>query len=133
MLENLTKEALEEISSTLDTLETLAGQSSRQNRHIDREMGSVVAPLLIAEGYKIEYVDGKVDRGVDVIAKRNDEDTLVIENKFYSTGQPVGKNVIEKLIAAASRENAQSAIVVSNTGFFRSAEDLARQEEPIKL
>lgn len=129
----LTETALNDIISTLDTLEALAGQSSRQNRHVDHEIASVIKPLLKAEGYEIEQETTSQDSRVDVLGTRSDGDTLVIENKFYSTGRPVGQDVIEQTVRAANLQDARRAIVISNTGFTQSAEDLVRRDNPINI
>ena len=66
---------------------------------------------------------GSADQGADVIAKRGKEQ-LVGQCKKY--GKPVGNKAVQEVLGAKKFYNANSAVVISNAGFTKSAEALAK-------
>jgi restriction system protein len=64
------------------------------------------------------------DQGADIIARRPDGKTLVLQCKLYS--QPVGNDAVQQVHAARTFQAADLAAVVSNQPFTRSAQQLAQ-------
>ena len=78
--------------------------------------------LLQAEGWRVSATPATGDQGADLIAEAGRR-RVVIQCKFY--GRPVGNKAVQEAAAALAFHAGDRAVVVSNAGFTRSAQQLA--------
>ncbi len=92
------------------------------------EFEQFCAALLNTQKWNARVTKATCDQGVDIVAdKRNTR--IVLQCKKYS--KPVGNQAVQQIVAAVAFENAQRAVVVSTSGFTRSAEALAASNNVI--
>ncbi len=77
-------------------------------------------------GWDANTTSGSGDQGADIIARKAGR-TLVIQCKKYS--KPVGNKAVQEVIAAREYTQADSAAVVSNTTYTKSAHALAHASQ----
>lgn len=80
--------------------------------------------LFNSMGYNAHQTSGSGDQGADVIAEKPDE-KIAIQAKRYSDN--VSNKAIQEAISARDFYNCDRAIVVTNSEFTRSAEELAQK------
>ena len=78
--------------------------------------------LLQAEGWRVSTTPATGDQGADLIAEAGRR-RIVIQCKFYN--RPVGNKAVQEAAAALAFHAGDRAVVVSNAGFTRSAQQLA--------
>jgi len=103
----ISEEVYSDIIETLDVLETLNSQTSRQNRHIEQEISNVVMPLLMSEGFQVEtevQAKGPGRGRLDLKAFRDGE-SVICEYKFRKNGSLIGVDVVHQLLGSANLEN----------------------------
>lgn len=81
-----------------------------------------VAHTLDKLGWEARTTVATGDQGADIIASK-DGIRLVIQCKLYS--QPIGNSAVQEAFAAKQHQKADLAAVVTNTGFTKSARQLA--------
>lgn len=82
----------------------------------------VVANEFAMLGWNSRATSGSGDQGADVIAEK-DGFTLVIQCKLYTS--PVGNKAVQEVAAAKGYFHGDAAAVVTNSGFTKSARQLA--------
>ena len=80
--------------------------------------------ILIQEGWNVEQTSKTNDQGVDLIGSISDL-KICIQCKRYSN--PVGNKAVQEIIAGKQFYSGTHAVVVSNAGFTKSAETLAKK------
>ena len=80
--------------------------------------------ILLKEGWNIEQTSKTNDQGVDLIGLISDF-KICIQCKRYSN--PVGNKAVQEIIAGKQFYGGTHAVVVSNAGFTKSAETLAKK------
>ncbi len=80
--------------------------------------------LFRLEGWKSETTPQTGDQGADLICSY-DTMRVVVQCKQYSA--PVGNSAVQEALSARVFYGADKAIVVTNTGYTKSAQDLARK------
>lgn len=80
------------------------------------------AEVLKRAGWNARVTQATGDQGVDVLAEK-EELRVAIQCKLY--GSPVGNKAVQEVHAASGFFDAPIAVVVSNNGYTRSAEQLA--------
>lgn len=90
------------------------------------ELEAVVAIVWEARGWQAERL-GNGDRGVDVRAKKTDPypETEVIQVKSRTPAETLGAPDVQQYTGLADQENADKAILVTNTTFTDEAVDRA--------
>lgn len=92
--------------------------------HLEGEKFEEYAKALFEEkGYKVQLTPKSHDYGADLLAKKNDELT-VIQAKRYKNN--VGVSAIQQIVAAKAYYKADKCIVITNHYFTKSAKKLAR-------
>lgn len=86
------------------------------------EFEEFICKLFIKQGYKAELTKKSNDQGIDIIVKR-DNKRIGIQTKRYS--EKVGNTAIQEVVAGLSFYNLEKGIVVTNSFFTKSAEELA--------
>ena len=79
--------------------------------------------LLAADGWAVSMTPVTGDQGADLVADA-DGRRLVLQCKCHA--KPVGNKAVQEAVAALALHGGHRAVVVSGSGFTRSAEDLAR-------
>jgi len=77
-------------------------------------------------GWDANTTIGSGDQGADIVARKAGH-TLVIQCKKYS--KPVGNKAVQEVIAAREFTQADSAAVVSNSSYTKSAKALAHASQ----
>jgi len=80
------------------------------------------ARLLSKNGFHASVTKASGDQGVDIIADYNGL-CVVFQCKFSTS--PVGNKAVQEVVAARIHEQADLAVVISNTTYTKSAEALA--------
>ena len=82
-----------------------------------------VATNLKKFGWEAKATRGSGDQGLDVIAKKNGRQ-IGVQCKLYSSN--VGNKAVQEIISAKEFFNLDEAAVITNAGYTKSAQDLAR-------
>lgn len=77
-------------------------------------------------GYRVERTDDSYDYGADLLLKKRGE-TIVVQAKRYDRN--VGLSAVQEALGAVAYYGADRAMVVTNSGFTKSARNLARMNE----
>jgi restriction system protein len=88
------------------------------------------ASLLRKAGWACDVTKASGDQGVDVVATKNGT-KIALQCKKY--GSPVGNAAVQEVAAARIHVGATVAAVVSNTGYTRSARELAARTKTLLL
>ena len=109
----------------------VAAQQQRVSRGLKRGLAGTpdayeadCAAELRQAGWSAKIVGRSGDQGADVIARMGGI-TLVVQCKAWR--KPVGNSAVQEAHAARTYYRADFAAVVTEAGFTRSAEDLARK------
>ena len=87
------------------------------------EREHLVAEQLSCAGWETQLTSASGDQGIDVMAEKFGL-SLVVQCKLYS--KPVGNAAVQEAIAGKAFAQADYAAVVTNSGFTRSAKELAQ-------
>ncbi len=77
-------------------------------------------------GYRVKLTDFSHDYGADLIVKKRGE-KIVVQAKRYEKN--VGIAAVQEAVGSIAYYDADRAMVVTNSGFTKSARNLARQNE----
>lgn len=77
-------------------------------------------------GYRVVLTEFSHDYGADLILKKRGE-KIVVQAKRY--GKNVGIAAVQEVVGAIAYYNADRAMVVTNSGFTKSARNLAKQND----
>lgn len=86
--------------------------------------------LLQDEGWSVDFTPKSGDQGVDLLAKKNSL-LIAVQCKNYRT--KVGNSAVQEVVAGRKHYNADYAVVVSASGFTKSAHELAASNGAILL
>lgn len=89
------------------------------------------AARLREQGYAVQHVGAQGDHGIDLIAQRDGERTIV-QCKRWNSSKTIGESHIRDLYGAMHDANAVRAVVVT-TGYFSEAATSWAQGKPILL
>ena len=98
-----------------------------------KEFERLVASLLKAKGFTIEYMSPGADGGIDILAQLPSglsSGTFVIQCKRYSS--KVGVQPVRDLLGVVSSERVNKGILITNSEFTRAARDFA-DGNPVQL
>lgn len=77
-------------------------------------------------GYRVKLTDFSHDYGADLVVKKRGE-RIVVQAKRYEKN--VGIAAVQEAVGSVAYYDADRAMVVTNSGFTKSARNLARQNE----
>lgn len=99
-------------------------------RRIDKLSGAAFENYLCQQfrnmGYRVSFTEPSHDYGADLVLKKRRE-TVVVQAKRYEKN--VGIAAVQEVVGSIAYYEADRAMVVTNSGFTKSARDLARQNE----
>lgn len=97
---------------------------------LDKLSGKAFEQYLEAQfkhmGYRVERTDDSHDYGADLLLRKRGK-TIVVQAKRYDRN--VGLSAVQEALGAVAYYGADSAMVVTNSGFTKSARNLARMNE----
>jgi len=88
-----------------------------------REFEIFIAELYKHMGYSVKVTPATSDQGADLIIERFDEKTAIQAKRYNGN---VGNSAVQEVVAAKSYYNCDKAMIVTNSFFTNSAEQLAR-------
>ena len=92
-------------------------------------MERAIQRLLIHAGFDdVRMVGGRGDGGADVVANLNGK-TWVIQSKYRTGNQAVGKSVVDEVVNAVGRYGANVAVVATNSAISKDAVLYAKKLE----
>ena len=121
--------ALRYIIETIDK-EEIKAESEGTTQKLDisdlgwEEFEVYCASLLESKGWKVNRTPPSGDQGVDLVAEKN-EHRIVIQCKKYNSS--VGNKAVQEVYSGMSFYDANEAIVVSNSSYTKSAQELANK------
>lgn len=86
----------------------------------------VVATLLESHGWRVELTPGSGDLGVDLVAEKRGERWAV---QVKRQDAPVSRRAVSDAVAGRDHYHCTAAMVVTNNGFTRGAQELAASTE----
>lgn len=86
----------------------------------------VVANLFNSKGYNARVTSGSGDQGADVVAEK-DFEKVVIQAKRYK--DKVSNSAVQEVVASMKYYNADRGLVITNSEFTSSAQDLASSND----
>lgn len=99
-------------------------------RKVDKLSGRAFEKYLQAHfrhlGYRVTLTDYSHDYGADLIVRKRGE-KIVVQAKRYEKN--VGIAAVQEAVASVAYYDADRAMVVTNSGFTKSARNLARQND----
>jgi len=124
-------ESKKELNTIIDDIVTVKQQEMEQEMEFSNEMDphhyeQFCALLAKKCGWDAITTSSSGDQGADIVARKADC-TLVIQCKKYS--KPVGNKAVQEVIAAREFTKADSAAVVSNSTYTKSAKALAHASQ----
>lgn len=90
-----------------------------------QEFEYFLAEIFEKLGYETKVTTGSKDQGADLILEKNGK--IVVQAKRYSSN--VSNSAVQEIVASKEHYNADKAIVVTNSKFTSSAEDLAESNQ----
>jgi len=96
----------------------------------------VLQPLLEADGYTVTHTGGPGDNGIDFLATRSDAaDALParVGIQYKHLGRPLGADTVQQVIGASHTNNLQRMLLVSKSGFSRSARQILERALPTSV
>ena len=97
---------------------------------IDRLSGEAFEEYLYVQfkrlGYRVRFTEASHDYGADLILKKRGK-RIVVQAKRYDKN--VGLAAVQEVVGSVAYYEADRAMVVTNSGFTKSARSLARQNE----
>ena len=99
-------------------------------KKIDRMSGAAFERYLSQQfrrmGYRVRFTEASHDYGADLVLKKRGE-KIVVQAKRYDKN--VGLAAVQEVVGSVAYYEADRAMVVTNSGFTKSARYLARQNE----
>lgn len=99
-------------------------------KKVDKLSGKAFESYLIAQfkhmGYRVFQTEDSHDYGADLLLKKRGE-SIVVQAKRYDRN--VGLSAVQEAVGAVAYYGADRAMVVTNSGFTKSAKNLARQND----
>lgn len=99
-------------------------------RKVDKLSGRAFEKYLRAQfkhlGYRVTLTDFSHDYGADLIVRKHGE-KIVVQAKRYEKN--VGIAAVQEAVGSVAYYDADRAMVVTNSGFTKSARNLARQND----
>lgn len=99
-------------------------------KKIDKLSGKAFENYLMAQfkhmGYRVFQTEESHDYGADILLKKRGE-SIVVQAKRYDRN--VGLAAVQEAVGAVAYYGADRAMVVTNSGFTKSARNLARQND----
>lgn len=111
-------------------IEKLAGRHVSDGREAEALFRSIIAPVLHHRGYAVRDERFAEDRGVDIVAVKNDEDSIAIELKYSSSGRPVGMNAVLRMIGFSRQPGFKNHLILSSSGFTEEAYRAIQEAAP---
>lgn len=87
------------------------------------EFESFLTRLFKKMGYIVEQTKLSGDQGADLLARKHGEKIAVQAKR---AGSKIGNSAIQEIVASLKHYEAQKGIVVTNSGFTKSAKELAK-------
>lgn len=97
-----------------------------------REFEEVMAEIYNRLGYKVKLTKATRDGGKDIIIRKSDilgDFIYYVECKKYSTNNPVGVEIVRKLLGVINMERVNCGIIATTSYFTRGAKDLILKED----
>ncbi|WP_153952822.1 restriction endonuclease [Halosegnis longus] len=116
--------AATELADYIDHLSTGTWRPEHLAALDPTEFEQLVAELYTARGYSTQVTRQSADRGIDVVARGNGE-MLAIQAKRYTGSNKVGRPAIQKTVGAATQVGASRAVVITTSGFTKTAQTAA--------
>jgi len=117
-----TLQRLIEAEAALTKATTTSGEMQRLPASTGAEYEQYCAEILRKAGWKARVTAATGDQGADIVAERHGR-RVILQCKLYS--KPVGNKAVQEVVSAKIHEQADEAVVVSNTTFTKSARQLA--------
>ncbi len=95
------------------------------------EFEILCAEIYKRRGYKVELTQKGGDYGIDAVAKKRGS-VVAIGAKCYAPDRPVGNRWVQQLLGAMYKCGADSAVLITTSGFTKSAVEQAKNA-PITL
>lgn len=112
------------LSEKQNLLDSLSGQ----------EFENVLREWFIYHGYQIEQASEYRDYGYDFKIYREDGEPIIVEIKKYNKNSRVSIGVINQLLGTMSVNNINRGVVISSSGFTKSAQGYSLDlEQEVKL
>jgi HJR/Mrr/RecB family endonuclease len=92
-----------------------------------------IAELYKAKGYDVELTQETNDYGRDVIIKTNEGDIFIECKKYNENGEPVGREICQKLLGSMQMLKAKKGIVCTTGKFHRNAYEVERMVDNLEL
>lgn len=93
-----------------------------------RDFEKLIADLWSDKGYSTKVTPSSADQGFDVRAEgKVGKRDLIIEAKQYSSGNTVGRPVVQKTLGTLSTDRASKAVIVTTSSFSKPAHTEARK------
>jgi restriction system protein len=98
----------------------------------ERLLLDVIEPLLEADGYDVRPTGGGADRGIDFLAqaKHAAAPHQRIGIQYKHLNRPTGVSAVQQVISAAILQNLDKMILLSRSGFSRSARTVLDRHLP---
>jgi HJR/Mrr/RecB family endonuclease len=126
---NLHLSRIQELNQYIDHLASGTWQLHQLTSLSPTDFEQLVGSFYSARGYSTQVTQQSADRGIDVVA-RGDEETLAIQAKRYTGSNKVGRPTVQKVVGAATQAGADRAVVVTTSGFTNAAMSAAREFGP---
>jgi HJR/Mrr/RecB family endonuclease len=107
------------------------GLSNNFADYSPRQFEVLMAELFSKMGYEVEIGKYAQDFGIDLVAKKDNE-TTVVEVKKWEAGKNVGAEVVRSVLGAIWKAKATRAVVVTTSDFTALAQEQAKGA-PVQL
>lgn len=106
-----------------------------------RVLSRLLSPILAAEGFEL-FEHESPGLGVDLLAATRNNDqgeeseyrvSVAIEYKHHGRGKPIDVRAVNQLISNISKTPYDRAMLIGRFGFTKSAIEVARFQEPIRI
>ena len=98
--------------------------TTKNNQESGLDFEKNVGERFIKNGFYVKYTPKSNDQGVDIIVKTLNNNTLVIQCKYYSS--KIGNQAVQEIISGRVFYNAKFAAVITNNEYTTSAKQLAK-------
>lgn len=105
-----------ELGSYIDDCDSTGDITPLEFEHLCKDM-------LIASGWIARVTKASGDQGVDIIAEK-ESIKMVVQCKYYKN--PVGNKAVQEIFSAKQHELADYAVVVTNSKYTKSAQELSQ-------
>jgi restriction system protein len=117
------------------TLRNIKNEPTRLGQLTPRQFEQIVAALLVRLGYEVQVTSQTRDAGIDMFVIHHDpigKSAFAVECKYYASGRPVGVAPVRALSAVKEINDANRAILVTNTRFPEEAKEFASRDQDIQ-